>query len=175
MNIDQGFDNIVWDMSADLFLPILDLIWSTLQISWLMDLWIPGLVFQTDNFEAENICVLINVSERMILHLQPSFRSYIGRALTFKSEGCEFEPHRGRELYQKNRVIFLIIEEQLSMLKFFRLCKMVTFLMSPLSKRKYGKIFPYLLFQKGRTGKAKDPLPYWNTSWRGWTAKKVGR
>ena len=102
--------------------------------------------------------LLIDV--RMILHLQPSFRSYIGRALTFKSEGCEFEPHRGRELYQKNRVFFLIIEEQLSMLKFFRLCMMVTFLMSPLSKRKYGKIFPYLLFQKGRTGKAKDPLPY---------------
>ena len=102
--------------------------------------------------------LLIDV--RMILHFQPSFRSCIGRALAFKSEGCEFELHRGRELYQKDRVIFLIIEEQLSMLKFFRLCMMVTFLMSPLSKRKYGKIFPYLLFQKGRTGKAKDPLPY---------------
>ena len=92
----------------------------------------------------------------------PSFRSYIDRALTFKSEGCEFEPCRGRELYQKNRVIFLIIEEQLSMLKFFRLCMMVTFLMSPLSKRKTGKIFPCLLFQKGRTGKAKDPPPLLN-------------
>ena len=92
-------------------------------------------------------------------HFQPSFRSYIGRALAFKSEGCEFEPRWGRELYQKNRVIFLIIEEQLSMLKFFRLCMMATFLMSPLSKRKTGKIFPCLLFQKGRTGKAKDPPP----------------
>ena len=101
--------------------------------------------------------LLIDV--RMILHLQPSFCSYIGRALTFLSEGCEFEPRRGRELSQKNRVFFLIIEEQLSMLKFFRLCMMETFLMSPLSKRKNGKIFPCLLFQKGRTGKAKDPPP----------------
>ena len=60
---------------------------------------------------------------------------------------------------QKVKAIFLIIEEQLSMLKFFRLCMMVTFLMSPLSKRKNGKIFPCLLFQKGRMGKAKDPPP----------------
>ena len=104
--------------------------------------------------------LLIDV--RMILHFQPSFRSYIGRALTFRSEGCEFEPRRGRELSQKNRVIFLIIEEQLSMLKFFRLCMMATFLMSPLSKRMNGKIFPCLLFQKGRTGKAKDPPPLLN-------------
>ena len=104
--------------------------------------------------------LLIDV--RMIPHIQSSFRSYIGRALAFKSEGCEFEPRWGRELYQKNRVIFLIIEEQLSMLKFFRLCMMVTFLMSPLSKRKTGKIFPCLLFQKGRTGKAKDPPPLLN-------------
>ena len=96
--------------------------------------------------------LLIDV--RMILLFQPSFRGYIGRALTFRSEGCEFEPHRGRELSQKNRVFFLIIEEQLSMLKFFRLCMMATFLMSPLSKRKSGKIFPCLLFQKGRMGKA---------------------
>ena len=101
--------------------------------------------------------LLIDV--RMILYFQPSFCSYIGRALTFKSEGCEFEPHWGRELCQKNKVFFLKIEEQLSMLKFFRLCMMATFLMSPLSKRKYGKIFPCLLFQKGRTGKAKDPPP----------------
>ena len=95
-------------------------------------------------------------------HFQASPSSYIGRALAFKSEGHEFKPHRVRDLFQKIKAFILLIEEQLSMLKFFRLCMMVTFLMSPLSKRKTGKIFPCLLFQKGRMGKAKDPPPLLN-------------
>ena len=98
----------------------------------------------------------------MNLPFQLSSSSTVGKALTFKSEGHEFEPCRGKDLFQKIKAFILLIEEQLSMLKFFRLCMMVTFLMSPLSKRKTGKIFPCLLFQKGRTGKAKDPPPLLN-------------
>ena len=90
---------------------------------------------------------------------QPSSGSYIGGVLIFKSESHVFEFCQGRVLFQKKSNFFLIIEEQLSMLKFFRLCMMATFLMSPLSKRMNRKIFPCLLFQKGRMGKAKDPPP----------------
>ena len=58
---------------------------------------------------------------RMILQFQPSLDSYIGRVLIFKSEGHEFESRQGRTLSEKFKAFFLLIEEQLSMLKFFRL------------------------------------------------------
>ena len=50
-----------------------------------------------------------------------SLHSSVGRASDFKSEGCDFESHcRPMNLYQMLVIIFLLIEEQLSMLQFFK-------------------------------------------------------
>ncbi len=45
---------------------------------------------------------LLLIYVRMIQHFQASFSSYNGKALTFKSEGHEFDPHWGRELFQQD-------------------------------------------------------------------------
>ena len=97
---------------------------------------------------------------RMILKFQASFSSFNDRVFTFKSESHEFEPHRGRELFQKIKAFFLLIEEQLSMLKFFRLCMMVTFPnVSSYIRGSMGKFSHTSSDVRGGVGKAKDPPP----------------
>ena len=58
---------------------------------------------------------------KTIPNILSSLVSSVGRASGFRSEGREFESHCClTNLYQKLVIIFLLIEEQLSMLQFFK-------------------------------------------------------
>ena len=58
---------------------------------------------------------------KTMLIISSSLHSSVGRVTVFRSEGCEFKSHCClMNLYQKLITIFLLIEEQLSMLQFFK-------------------------------------------------------
>ena len=57
---------------------------------------------------------------KTMANISSSLHRSVGKASGFRSEGREFESHCCLiNLYQKLVIIFLLIEEQLSMLKFF--------------------------------------------------------